>query len=34
MNKFLRDPDRLVLKIGLAAVLVVELYKFIKFIAS
>jgi hypothetical protein len=29
-----RDPHKLIFKYGLAAILLVELYKFIKFIAS
>ena len=32
--KFPRRPDRLLLEIGLIVVLAIELYKFIKFIAS
>lgn len=34
MESYMKDPEKFLLKYGLAAVLAIELYKFIKFIAS
>jgi hypothetical protein len=34
MPKLPRDPHKLIFKYGLAAVLLVELYRFLRFIAS
>jgi len=34
MSKLPRDPHKLIYKYGLAAILLVELYRFIKFIGS
>jgi hypothetical protein len=33
VKRFLRDPHTTLLKLGLAVVLVIELYKFIRFVA-
>ena len=34
MHKLPRDPHKIICKYGFAAILLVELYKFIRFIAS
>ena len=34
MRKFFRNPDSLVLKVGLTILIAIELYKFIRYVAT